>query len=418
MKGDKRSYPGQNREHKFVIGKQKKGERNKFKLIWDANKENQVENGSKENRESKNIYDIIGVGLIFIFAIIVSEVLFELYLIPKGLHNAVLKGNIIYEMIIFIVNLLSDWDELKYFRKYDESWIEGMVNALKQSWDVLSRVSLLHLLLLIGIGFFVGGRMGEKELINDVKRIYMASVYVLNNEEVEVLSDSGIQSPEMKNVLSGKDQEMVEKAKKISVSGDGQNRKMNLSQEDYDTVYFSGGEYDISKLDNQDDISEVIKRFVAVQRKKERENVFDKPDDEGGAPSEMEEMIANASERENKAESFEEIEDILGDREDAYLKYPKATLAKLISNGYEMMALVLMLHGGNIESINYYYGQSILKDFEYLEYADISDANIKKRLMKISQKYEDMRVINSDWKAKFPTVMELRDAFQEAADQY
>ena len=222
----------------------------------------------------------------------------------------------------------------------------------------------------------------------------------------------------MKNVLSGKDEETVKKAKKISVSGDEQNRKMNLSQEDYDIVYFASGEYDILELEDQDNIDEMIKKFVSDQQEKEKENVFDKPDGEGGAPVDVEKVIANASTRENEAKSFEEIQEILGDREDAYLRYPKATLAKLISNGYEMMALVLMAHGGNVESINYYYGQSILKDFEYLEYADISDANIKKRLMKISQKYEDMRVINPDWEVRFPTVMELRDAFQRAADQY
>ena len=423
MKDDKRSYPGQKKERKFVVDEQKKRKKNNLKRILDANKENQVKNGKnpkigKKNRKSKGKYKIIGAGLIVLFVIGVSEVLFEFYLIPKGLYNTVLRGNIIYEIIILFVNLLSSWDGLKYLRKYDESCIEGMVNALKQSWDVLKRVSLLHLLLLLGIAVFVGGKIGEKKLVNKGKRVYMAAVYVLNNEEVEVLSDSEIQSPEMKNVLSGKDEETVKKAKKISVSGDEQNRKMNLSQEDYDIVYFASGEYDILELEDQDNIDEMIKKFVSDQQEKEKENVFDKPDGEGGAPVDVEKVIANASTRENEAKSFEEIQEILGDREDAYLRYPKATLAKLISNGYEMMALVLMAHGGNVESINYYYGQSILKDFEYLEYADISDANIKKRLMKISQKYEDMRVINPDWEVRFPTVMELRDAFQRAADQY
>lgn len=423
MKDDKRSYPGQNREHMFTFGEKKKGKRNNLKLIWDASRENQIQNDKtkklgKKSRKSKKKSKILGIGIAFFFVVGVSAALFELYLIPNGLHNTVLIGNILYELLIFIVNLFSNWDELKYLRKYDESWIEGIANALKQSWDVLRRISLIHLFLLIGVGVFIGGVIGKMKLINNGERAYRAVVYVLKNENVEVLSDLGIQSPEMKNVLSRKDAEMVEKAKKISVSGDGQNRKMNLSQEDYDNVYFVRGAYDISELESQDEINKVINRFVSDQKDKEKENVFDKSDKEGGAPTEVQKVIADASKRENEAKSFEEIEDILGDREDAYLEYPKATLAKLISNNYEMMALVLMIHGGNVESINYYYGQSILKDFEYLEYGGISDANIKKRLMKISQKYEDMRVINSDWETEFPTVMDLRDAFQEAADQY
>lgn len=425
MKDNDKSYPWKNRRHKFYKNeKSQKDIRDSFKLVQCIDKEGETENKEavkigEDKRKRKNIKKLLECILFFIIIVAISAFLVEVWLIPNGLYNPAKMGSIISVALAAFLEVVINWNKLKYLRKYDESFWEGIINAAKQCWNVLKRFSMFHLFLLIVAGLWVGGRIGKEELLSKAERGIKAAAYAMKHEETEVLSDSEVQSPEMVKVLSGKDDETIEKAKSISVSGDEKEREMRLSSTDSAAVYFERGAYSILDLECQSDIEEMIKQFVVDQRKKEKENIFDKPVEEGGAPPEVEEVIANASEMEKAAVSLEEIEeDILGVREDAYLRYPKPTLAQLISNGYEMIALTLMAHGGNIESINYYYGKSILKDFEYLEYAGISDQNIKKKLMKISQKYEDIRVLNPDWKTRFPNVEKLRDAFKKAADQY
>lgn len=419
MEDDKKSYPGRDTEREFVHKEKRRNEDDlKIIFIQDVKKRDEERKKIEEKKKCKRKLMTAGILLLSIVVIWISSLVSEFYLIPKGRDLFALGGNLAIEAMVAVIGVVINREEISGSRKFDASWAERMFSVGKALIKVWIRLDICQFIFWLGFCIFVGQMIGKNGWVGDTSRAFQAAIYVFQNEEVEVLSGSETQRPEYTNVLSGKDEETLEQIKEITISQDEKKREMNLSKKDRAIICFEGEEYDISDLEDENEINKIIEAFVMERRNRKRENVFDRSEEKGGAPEAVRGKISEASEKEKEAKSFSGAEEILIEREDVYLKYPKASLAQLIANGYELLALTLLFHGGNAETINYYYGQSILKDFEYLEYDGLSNANIKSRLLKTVQKYEDMKLINPDWETEFPTIGKLRDAFQYVADQY
>ena len=376
--------------------------------IWD------VRQKKRKSIRKKKAAAIVGFSSVLVIG--VSSLLFEFYLIPKGLYSLV--GNLGFELAVLAIGMLFNRKDIMESGEFDASWAERILSIGKAFIKEWKRFDFLRFILWIGFCVLIGQVIGNRGWISDTSRACQAAIYVFQNEEVEVLSDSETQRSEYISVLSGKDEKTLQQIKNLTISQNEKNRKMSSSSEDHAAACFEGGEYNILGQEDQNEVNKIIEGFVEELRGKKRENIFDKPEEEGGAPESVKGRISEASEKEKEVKSFGEAEEILVDREDVYLIHKKASLAKLIANGYELLALTLLFYEGNVDTINYYYEQSILKDFEYLEYDGLSNTNIKSRLLKIVQKYKDMKLINPDWETKFPTIEKLSNAFQYVADQY
>lgn len=235
-----------------------------------------------------------------------------------------------------------------------------------------------------------------------------------------MLADGGANkisaSYEIKQYLAGADEMMIEQLDKAEVTNEQRNMVLYLSDEDNYSIftYWKNGS---DGYGTQEQLNDKVLSTVQSWRDEKRENVFDREFDQGGAPQKDKDDISQASESEQSDDSFSDIEGRLDHREGIANDYPKRTLMQLIANGYQGLALRLVWHEGVQSTIIYYYGQSILFDFECLKFADNTDKIIKKRLTIIAQRYEDIAYVCPNYE-RAGEARSLAVAFRYAADQY
>ena len=73
-----------------------------------------------------------------------------------------------------------------------------------------------------------------------------------------------------------------------------------------------------------------------------------------------------------------------------YENLPKATLAQLISNDYQLLALIAFYYGYSSDVIIYYYAKSIEYALEYISFKEVADDTVKQKLLWIAARYDDI----------------------------
>ncbi|MCM1541773.1 MAG: hypothetical protein NC121_10980, partial [Blautia sp.] len=221
---------------------------------------------------------------------------------------------------------------------------------------------------------------------------------------------------EMKLYLTGEDETMIQQLDGARVTREQRNVILNLSDEKKCRVFLYE-ESGVKTSETQEQLNGRVLHMVEEWRDEQRDNVFDRDPDQGGAPQDIKDSISQASDTENEWSSFADVERRLEDRESANQKYPKRTLTQLVANDYRKMALLLVWHGGEQSTIVYYYANSILYHMDCLKYADNTDTSIKKKLLTIAQCYEDIAYVCPGYE-EAGRARSLATAFRYAADQY
>lgn len=304
-----------------------------------------------------------------------------------------------------------------YSRSEGETVIDGLWHVTKELFNTFKRTSFLHLMAIIVIVAAMGGMIKKANLLDILSKLVNGEIQIVMVESNRMVADIGNSDREDEMVLAGGNEISIDTLINMEITADEKEQQLLLSLNDYNAVFFQDNLYDLSGQDNQEKFNEAVWEFVNDLCGREKENQFDKPEKAGGAPENVRTDISEASEKEELACSYREIVKILEIRQSAYVRYPKKSLANLISNGYQKLGDMLYVNQGNKNSMVYYYGQSILYDFEYLEFAGNDGKQIRERLLRIAQRYKDIAYVYPD-SAAASAAEKLAIAFENAAAQY
>lgn len=220
-----------------------------------------------------------------------------------------------------------------------------------------------------------------------------------------------------KRIWEHLDENTKEQIRKTEASESEMNETNNLSQTDKEEIFYLAGKYAIENWEDQDDINRKVFCRVKDEIKRKRENVFDKEETKGGAPLDICNKISELSEEENHSITLEKMRDITEERENIFILYPKESLARLVANDYQSIALVFYYNTSDKNNVLYFYGLSIMYRHKTLGFRGIGSSAIKKRVNEIKSSYEDLELISSD-KKLHSYAQKLRIAYQYVADQY
>lgn len=305
--------------------------------------------------------------------------------------------------------------KVAHIRGDKESYSTGIVKSAKALAEMIKKASLLHLALLLCVATFLGALVGSVGIFEMICEFAAAAYTVAMTEEENVFSEVQVDKEVLAVITAGCDEKTINMLQQADITQEELDAVNELSQQDRDWV-FELNQMNIDWTD-QDDVNAAVLQMLDDKTSMKTENVFDKDVNDGGAPQWQRNLVAQASEDEITAESFSDIKAIRDVRADAYNLYPKKSLANLLSNNYQKLAIILWLHGGEEESIIYYYGQSILMDFECLQFAQNSNATIKDKLNSIAQRYKDM-IYTCPNMENIENAQALAKAFENAANQY
>lgn len=427
------AHSGVKDEHQF----DKRKKRQLSKKICDAIEKNGTEKGAEiladffleqedKRRKRKSVFIIAMlcvVGMILLTCLLewIGRKLNFSDILRKILQYApVLVENIL--LIMAAIWKIVRMPESTRIRKDDEGFAEGMLEWAKDLGHQLSRASGLHILILIMVTTLGATLIAQHEPMKHIRAFFSGGIYAMahcddnnNITDSEMLADGGTDkifaSNEMKQYLSGADEKIIKQLDKAEVTNEQRNMALQLSDEDDYSIFTRWGN------GSQEQLNDKVLSTVQGWCGEKHDNVFDKEPEQGGAPQKDKDAISKASEDEHPDDSFSNIEGRLDLRESIAKDYPKRTLMQLIANGYQNLALRLVWHEGVQSTIIYYYGQSILFDFECLKFADNTDKTIKERLTIIAQRYEDIAYVCPDYE-RAGEARSLAEAFRYAANQY
>lgn len=380
---------------------------------WASALSEQIEKGYEEKKkeEKKNRWIVIGVSLV---VLIVVTFLFEYFFPPIYIITAILGFG--GSLIAFIGESHSKIGQgIAYIRGNKETITTGIVKAVKALVQMVKKASLLHLFALLSGTILLGEYFGSVDMIERTCKFATAVYIVVMSEAGDAFEGAQTNEETLTVIMAGCDEKTINMLQQAVITPEELNTITALSQQDRDLVFFLNRK-DLDWTD-QNAVNEAVSQMIDEKYSMQMENVFDKSVNDGGAPQWLCNLVAQASEDEISAVSFSEIKSIRDVRADAFEQYPKKSLANLLSNDNQKLAIVLYINGGEEESIVYYYSQSILRDFECLQFAQNSNATIKDKLISIAQRYRDM-VYTCPGMENLENASVLAEAFENAANQY
>lgn len=213
----------------------------------------------------------------------------------------------------------------------------------------------------------------------------------------------------------------------IIVTEFDRNLELNLPESHYNDIFHLEGEFTVEDWNDQEAIDEVVLAMVRDENSQQKENKFDEneieddnkdEDDNNNVLSELRSRVSAASENEKKENTFSGRIEIMETRMDAYDSDPKSSLAKLVSNDNQALALALVQNDGKKQTEMYFYGESILWGREYIGFADVSASSVKEKLNWIAERYKDIRFICSEEDPEYIYADRLMKAYQHAANEF
>lgn len=315
-------------------------------------------------------------------------------------------------------------------KSIDDRWTR-QVDMIKRCWKTLwwslSNSPVLLFLLLLGISLLAGSFMGMKHIYarsyySVSQAIEMFIKYETKDEQMKIKEKK--QKEDIANSSSGRkiwanqDNATKDVIENITVLDDELKEVVNLSTADREELFYLSGDYKINDWKNQKEINDTVLRRIRDEIRKERENIFDSTKSDEGAPQPVCDSTSQLSEMERTVETLEKKKYILEERGNIFSIYPKASLAKLIANDNQDIALIFYYGKGRKKTILYYYGQSIKYRHQTVSFKGMGDNGIKNRVNEIRKSYKDLEIIF----AKKPKICyyakKLRKAYQYVADQY
>lgn len=323
-------------------------------------------------------------------------------------------------VIPFVISLMieansKNMQDVAHIRDKNESITTRIVKVGMAIIRAIKNESLLHFTFLLCVTSMLGVIIGSVGVIKNAKIFFIAGCNAVKNTDEDVILAIQIDEEVEEIILSGYDEKTINMLQKADITQAELNAKKKLSQEDYDLVFYLN-QKDLDWTDRST-VNDAVSRMIDEKLSMQMKNVFDKNVNDGGAPQWLRDSVYQASEDEKTAESFSVILSIHNVRADAYEQYPKKSLANLISNDNQKLAIILYIKGGEEDSIVYYYGQSILRDFECLQFEENSDDTVKDKLISIAQRYKDMIYTCPNMKDR-ENAQVLAEAFENAANNY
>ena len=379
----------------------------------------------KENKEKKkNCWIVIGASLVWV--IIVTFLFPFIFDSPKFVGTAIL--GVIGSVITFIVEAHSKiGQQIAHIRDKSETITTGIVKVGKAIGQTVREASLLHLILLWCGTTILGEFFWSVGMIDTTSKFITAGYYAVRNKDEGVETVTRVDVEIEDNILAEYDSATIDMLQKADITQMELNENIELSPSDLNLVFnLNREDIDWTK---QNVVNDAVSEFIRKKRSMQMENVFDKDVNDGGAPSKLCDSVAKASSDEEKFKnndddndednmvSFSKIKSIRDVRAGAFVLYPKWSLANLLSNNYQELAIILYLNGGSEEAIVYYYSQSIIRDFECLQFAENSNDMVKEKLISIAQRYKDIIYTCPNMEG-LENAQALAVAFENAANEY
>lgn len=402
MNSRKRPHPAKERERQFEGRFEGEVRRRK----------NKKKNSSK--KKSRNIVAVIVVAAILSLTAMIE--FFPDFFVAKILN---FKMAVIPAIITVASSSSANFIDLKekYYGTFSQKLIKFTIGMLKIFFHPAACFGII-----VSLIFSVSVYAGNHKLYERTASAFVEAVDAFKNYDTDESFDNNTKdlehSREDQKWLEQYGEEFAKEIETTEITTVEKNMEKNLSGEDYNKIFFQDGKYKIIDWEDQDEINQKVHQKVKDDLNVQRENIFDKSEADGGAPERIKSEISKASENENNADSFGAKEEILETRGNAYNVFPKMSLANLIANGNQALALILFYYGGKQNTILYYFGQSILSQSQCLEFQGISDQTIKNKLLWIKQRYLDIKYVVSDDTVESYYSDKLAEAYQYVAGQY
>ena len=380
--------------------------------------EHEIKKEYKENK--KNRWIVISISLVwFIIVTFLFQFVFDN---PKFAGTAIL--GVVGSVVSFIVEAHSKiGQEIAHIRDKRETITTGIVKVGIAIVQTVKEASLLHLILLLCGTTILGEFFGSADMIDNTYKFITTGYYAVRSKDEDADIVTRVDVEIEANILAEYDETTINMLQQADITQAELNEIIELSQSDYDLVFYLNRE-DIDWT-NRNAVNEAVLQMIDKKRSMQMENKFDKDVSDGGAPQWLRDSVAKASDDENNYEksdeinalSFSKIRSIRDVRAGAFALFPKRSLANLLSNDYQKLAIILYFNGGNEESIVYYYSQSIMRDFECLQFAENSNDMVKEKLISIKQRYKDIIYTCPNMKG-LENAQALAEAFENAANNY
>lgn len=227
----------------------------------------------------------------------------------------------------------------------------------------------------------------------------------------DAASDNEVTANEMETFFEESDINK-EELRQIEIADTVILQELDLKDEEYIAVFFTGGEYQIEDWEDQQEINDKVIKAISDMREEEKISIFDRM-----ASQNLKDEVERMKNTDETTKSFSEKQNISERRQKVYEDFPKRSFTSLISNSEQWQALALIYYNGQQKSIMYHYAQSIIWDMEYLKYKWNTEEDIKDRLLIIAQRYEDIAFICTNCSER-KLAQRLQVAFENAAEQF
>lgn len=157
-----------------------------------------------------------------------------------------------------------------------------------------------------------------------------------------------------------------------------------LTESDRDQVYFRTSEAKIKDWTDEDDVISTVTKYVKGLRAQKKPNKFDKD-----APSFMQTEVSNANTDYDSMTCSAQLDKTISTHLEAW-EHPKYGLAWLLTNEYQEYGDHYNAEKGHFETIEYYYGQSIIWAENALTFESATSDQVKTLLSYISYRYHDI----------------------------
>lgn len=366
---------------------------------------------AKNNR--KKGFILISVLLIIIITAIMEFVFYDKI---KNVSALRLAWGI---LITFIPTCIVNGEKL--LKHEGENILENISYFVRSVFRIVTRQSVMVTVEYVTVLIVISMALCQKKVYErSIRAVKIAAVsfveYDVNEDYLK--KDKVEELPKTaRDWIEKKDEEVVKNAEELDVTEEDKEDLWKLSNIDRREVFFTAGDYKIEDWDNLEGILNIVLKKISECRM-HRKNVFDLDESENGAPDYLKDEICKASEEEERGITIQKKREILDLRLSAYNQYPKRTLAVLISNAYQELALAIFMNLGERETIIYYYGKSICYRMEAIQFSDATNEIVKENLKFIAKRYEDIVFITQGKGVEAKYASKLQKAFEEASLYY
>lgn len=211
--------------------------------------------------------------------------------------------------------------------------------------------------------------------------------------------------------INALENELEEKAKKMKI--ETPTVDWTLPEEEWHIILFEEGDYQISTDWTPEQAKQKILGYIEYLEQEQLENEFDI-----FAPQTLRNEVAEASNKDKSVVTSTEKDKIITKRIDAYGKYLKKSLAKLIAEDFHYYALAYKHFNMDHEMMIMYYMQSLKWQYERLKYKDLLKDEQRKVIISIQYRYNDIMTYSDPGTEQWKRAKLLSDTYKLILEDY